>query len=45
MKLEAPPVIVLSGAGGGSPNVEPFRAGFGEATNFVGGAMLKMISV
>lgn len=34
MKLSTPPVVMLSGAGGGSPNSEPFRAGFDVGTTF-----------
>jgi thioesterase domain-containing protein len=32
--LSDAPVIVLPGAGGGSPDLAPFRQGFGEATHF-----------
>jgi thioesterase domain-containing protein len=32
--MEPPPVIVLSGAGGGEPDLALFRAGFPEATQF-----------
>lgn len=34
MNISTPPVVMLSGAGGGSPSFEPFRAGFAEGTTF-----------